>query len=276
MGKKDPALTYLKSYGYSVVRLPRQDILPGQIFARRNNDLSERGSLANVFTPGSIPLPKIRHDVVAADISGSVKTTLSLGLGLTLLGGFLKAFGVNASINASYKRAASVTFEFKGLRSDVIETVELERFLNAAHVTPGAPATEAMLDDDQLYAITRTLKSRSFVVDAADENGKSVAIDLPAIKEALGAKVNAESEGNSSSKIHYEGEIALVFGVQAIHLYYEHGHFQTYEELAPGSAVARAMAPRGGRKKTATKKKSVAPKRQVTWLSDDRAFFTLR
>ncbi len=67
MGKKDPALTYLKSYGYSVVRLPRQDILPGQIFARRNNDLSERGSLANVFTPGSVPLPKIRHDVVAAD-----------------------------------------------------------------------------------------------------------------------------------------------------------------------------------------------------------------
>ena len=28
MGHSDPALTYLKQYGYSVVRLPRADIKP--------------------------------------------------------------------------------------------------------------------------------------------------------------------------------------------------------------------------------------------------------
>ena len=272
MGKKDPALTYLAQFGYSVVRLPRQDIAPLQLFSRDGRDLSPIGDLTQLFTPGTSPVPAIRRDQKAADVTGTIKTTLSLGLGLSVLGNFLKAFGVDAALDASYQKARTVSFEFKTLLSDLVDTLAVEQCLNAAHVTPGAPHVSQLLDADQIYLITRTLKSKSFTVDASGEGGAKLDLNLPAIQQAVGAKLNVSRDGTSTSKVTYEGDTLLVFGVQAIRLFYDQGQYKSYEDVGPGSVTARAFK-KPGKKKAAPKR---AARKRVEFLSDDRAFFTVQ
>src|SRR5687767_6545739 len=121
MGRSDPALTYLKEYGYSVVRLPRADIKPLQLLQRQGKELSSLGPADTVFKAGAEPLPGVQEGVAAADIKGSIKTTLGLGLGLALLKNFLEAFGATgAGLELAYSKAKTVTFEFTGLLSDRI------------------------------------------------------------------------------------------------------------------------------------------------------------
>ena len=93
MGRSDPALNYLKQYGYSVVRLPRADLPPGSLLERDGGDLVDLGGLESVFQAGDTAAPKVHPNERVVDMSGHIKTTLSLGLGLSLLGQFLKGVG---------------------------------------------------------------------------------------------------------------------------------------------------------------------------------------
>jgi len=59
----DPSITYLKDYGYSILRLPRRDFRPLQILARQGRDLVPLGELATVMvSQGTISLPAIKPD----------------------------------------------------------------------------------------------------------------------------------------------------------------------------------------------------------------------
>jgi hypothetical protein len=67
-------LEALRSFGYSVIRLPRADVAPLQLLAKRGGTLDRIGDLATVILPGdSVPLPPIRKDTPAANLSGSYR-----------------------------------------------------------------------------------------------------------------------------------------------------------------------------------------------------------
>jgi hypothetical protein len=100
-----PTITYLKSYGYSVLRLPRRDFQPLQILASQGKDLVPLGALTTVMVSnGAIPLPPMRANVQAATINGQRSSDLSIGVGLSILGGVIGAMGGgNLGIVASYQ-----------------------------------------------------------------------------------------------------------------------------------------------------------------------------
>ena len=57
--------------------------------------------------------PKVHPNERVVDMSGHIKTTLSLGLGLWLLGQFLKALGgTTVGLEGEFKQAKTLTFEF--------------------------------------------------------------------------------------------------------------------------------------------------------------------
>ena len=49
----DPFLSYLKSYGYSVIRLPRLDIAPLQLLVQQGRNLDRLGDVSYRFHSGS-------------------------------------------------------------------------------------------------------------------------------------------------------------------------------------------------------------------------------
>ncbi len=94
MGNSDPLLTYLKSFGYSVIRLPRTDIQPLQVLVREETRLTRLGDLATILRPrGQIALPRLKENVAAAGISGERTRDLSIGVGLSILGSVIGAMG---------------------------------------------------------------------------------------------------------------------------------------------------------------------------------------
>jgi len=270
MGRSDPALTYLKSYGYSVVRLPRKDIDPLLLLQRNGRDLSRLGPTDTLFTEGGKPLPLVSRNVPAADVSGSVATTLSLGLGLSLLGNFLQAFGADgAGLEVEYHKAKAVTFEFKDLTSDTINLIDLDKFLATAKEDLASPHLRNLLEADEVYCVTTTLKSKSFTVDAKGESGTKVKVSVPAIQQAVGAKITVGSDKNTTSKITYTGQESLVFGFQATQLFFQGGDYTAFKPAGAGSVVLR----RPGR--TSKTSKRPAKKSDREYLITDGAFVSL-
>jgi hypothetical protein len=272
MGRSDPALTYLKSSGYSVVRLPRRDIDPLLLLQRNGRELSRLGPADTLFTPAGKPLPVVKKDVPAADVRGSVTTTLSLGLGLSLLGNFLEAFGAQgAGLEVEYHKARTVTFEFTGLLSDTIDLTTLDQFLATAKEDLASRHLKDLLEADEVYCVTTTLKSRSFTVDAKGESGTKVKLSAPAIQQAVGVKVGVAAEKNSTSKIAYTGESPLVFGFQATQLFFQDGEYQAFKPTGAGSVVLRGL----GKKAKGAKKIGKKGSKPREYLVADGAFVSL-
>lgn len=271
MGHSDPALTYLKQYGYSIVRLPRADIKPLLLVERQGKELSRLGPADTLFLAGTKPYPRIQADVTAADIKGSIKTTLSLGLGLALLKNFLEAFGATgAGLDLAYNKAKTVTFEFTGLLSDTVNLTELDQFLAAAKEDPSSRHLQTLLEADAVYCVATTLKSKSFVVDAAGESGTKLKVDIPAIKQAVSGNVAVEGGSNSTSKVSYTGDKLLIFGVQAVQLFYKNGEYRAFKPTAPGKVVLRKAG-----KRAKASAKSAKGSKSRSFLIPEGAFLGL-
>lgn len=242
MGRSDPALTYLKQFGYSVVRLPRADLPPGLLLEREGRDLVDLGALETVFVKGDTAPPAVRTDEPAAQFSGEIKTTLSLGLGLSLLEQFLRAFGGSTvGLEAQFQQAKSLTFEFDEVFSDSIEPAALEKFLARADVDPRSVNTRRLLDEDKVYVVTRTLKAKRFLLEGQKDKQSGVQVNVPAIGDIVGGEVKVAAAGQSKSKISFDGGDRLVFGLQAVRLVYEGTRFVAYRSLPPGSAAKRGV-----------------------------------
>jgi hypothetical protein len=187
-------------------------------------------------------LPVLREDVPAAPISGQQTGKLSLGLGLTLLGSIIGALGGNkVGLDAKYQTAKNLSFEFSDVLMDSVEVAALDQYLAAADINPNSQHVCTLLEADEVCVVTATIKSSTITVQAAGEGGTEAKLKLPEIQQLVGAKITASASNGVTSRITYKGRIPLVFGFQAVRLFYEDGRYTAFEPLAPGAAAARGL-----------------------------------
>jgi hypothetical protein len=242
MGNSDPILTLLKDFSYNVVRLPRTGIRPLQILEKQGNDLVVLGDVADLFIAGNAALPSVGPDEQATFINGKRTRSLSISVGLSLLGGIIGAMtGSKVKLDVGYKNASALAFEFNDVKMNQINQIQLSRFLTSARIdeTVGPPAK--LLEADKLYVITSTIKSRKFTAEATRDGGVSVEVDVPLIKSLVSGNVGVKTEGANNSKISYEGDVPLVFGFQAIRMEFERGKFKGFKQVDATSAGLRAV-----------------------------------
>jgi hypothetical protein len=242
MGDSDPLLTYLKSFGYSVVRLPRTDLRPLQLLVRAETRLTRLGDLSAVLQPGGrAPLPPLTENVAAANISGERTRDLSLGVGLSILGNVIGAMGGSTvGLEAGYKQAKTAAFQFTDVLEDRVDLLAIDQYLGDADVNPLSTYAAQLLDADAVYVITSTIKTRTFVVDAKDASGASVDLQVPEIQGVVGGNVKVSASPGGASKVVYEGPVPLVFGFQAARLFYADGRYTAFKPLQPGEAALEA------------------------------------
>lgn len=240
----DPFITYLKAFGYTTIRLPKADFRPLQLLVLQGKDLDRLGDLATVLVTGSnIPLPPISENSQAANISGQRTSDLSIGLGLSILGSILGAMGGSKlSLDVAYKQAKSAVFEFQDVLEDRIEVTKLDQFLADADVNPFSRHVADLLESDALYVTTATIKSTKFTVQAKQSDGTALQVSVPVIQQIVGGNVKVSGESEVTSKVTYEGTIPLVFGFQAVQLFYDQGQYTRFEPLPPGNVAARGLA----------------------------------
>jgi hypothetical protein len=223
----DPLLSLLRSFGYNVVRLPRSSITPLQLFTRKDTQLYPIGPLQEVFVSrGNVSLPAIQENQPLATFSGKKSGELSTGLGLSVLGGIISAFGGSiAGIAAKYKQAKSVSFQYEDVLEDSVMFAQLDRFLADADIDPLSKCVGDLLESDQVYVTTSTLKSKKFTVIPQASKGGNLDIKAPEIQNLVGANVTITSDEESSSTITFEGKTPLVFGFQVWQLFYQKGKY---------------------------------------------------
>jgi hypothetical protein len=224
----------LKAQGYCAVRVPKADVRPLQVLAESGKDLDRLGELDTLLIASSVSLPRTRDDVPAASVAGRRTSDLKVGIGLSILQAVIAAMGGSTlGLDAVHHDAHTLAFEFIDVLGDSVEVIALDQYLAAADVDPRSKHVAAMLDADQLYVITATLKSRRFAVTTKGSSGGGVELAVPEIQQAVGAKVKVSRSVQTASAVTYEGPVPLVFGFQAIRLSYARGRYETFKSVGP-------------------------------------------
>ncbi len=232
----DPFVNALKRSGYNIVRLPKADIKPLQLLYKNGDDLERLGAVTKLLTVGeSIPVPAVSLDTRTANISGTRTSEMKIGLGLSLLGTVLGAMGGSKlGLETQYKNAKTAAFEFTDVSEDKVEIVDLDMYLGDADINPASVHVSKLLEADKLFITTAVIKSSKFTFDAKDSNGVGVQADVPAIQGLVSGNVKVGTESSSTTKLTYEGSTPLIFGFQAVQVYYEDG---AYTAIKPASGV---------------------------------------
>ena len=242
---KDKSITYLKSLGYNVVRVPKGDIQPLQIFIREQGILKPLGELSSVLNPGEIALPGIKLNQPMAAIKGRRTNELSVGVGLSILGNIIGAMGgTKLGLEAKFSRAKTIAFEFTDVLEDSVEIAQLDQFLTTADVNPNSRHLAQLLEADEIFVTTATIKSNKFGIDVTKKNNVDVGVTVPEIKEIVGGNLDVKTAAAGESKITFEGKVPLGFGFQAVQLIYENGQYKTFDHLNAGEGAV-AMPQQG-------------------------------
>ncbi|WP_158617808.1 hypothetical protein, partial [Corallococcus sp. CA049B] len=166
----------------------------------------------------------------------------------SILGDVLQALGGGKlGLESAYSQARRLSFTFHEVLRDSIDLLLLDQFLSAAELPPRSATVERMLDSDELFVITATLKARSLSVEAEGAHDAKLTVDTSAVQKVVGGKVGVSGERTALSKVTFEGPIPLVFGFQAVQLLYQEGTFSAMQPLGAGLSLGddeEAAAPR--------------------------------
>lgn len=245
MGSSDPILKMLKDFSYNVIRLPRTNVRPLQILEKQGNDLVALGEITDLFQAGSAAVPVVGPDEQAGFINGKRTRDLDLNVGLTLLGGIIGAMtGTQANVSAAYKKASALVFEFNDVKVNQVNQIAVNKFLAGAKVDAAAGSgLIKALNEDRLYVITSTIKSKKFTTEAVQSSGTTVGVDVPIIQAAVGGSVGIKTGGANNSKVTYSGRKPLVFGFQAARMEFESNAFLRLKQINPEEGALRKLRP---------------------------------
>lgn len=245
MSRPDQSITFLKSFGFSVFRVPRANASPLDLLHRQGKDLTRLGTIAHLISTSAVARPPIhRDDRPGIDIEGSETSTINVNIGLTLLGSFIGALGGgNLGLQAGFNRASTVTFRYTGVMEDNVDVFALEQFVGAGTLEPHIPpGTLDKLIDDEVYVTTSILKTSKIAVSAQSNTGESLQLDVPVLQQVVGGNLEVESSGALTTGVAFAGAFPIAFAFQAVQLVFDDsGRFLTTQQLPAGDAAARAL-----------------------------------
>jgi hypothetical protein len=106
MSRPDQSITFLRSFGYSVFRVPRLSAQPLELLHRDGKDLTRLGGVGDLIKGGSVPPPPVhRDDRPGVDIEGTETSKVNVNVGVTILGAF-----IGALVSVDLSRAIAVLF----------------------------------------------------------------------------------------------------------------------------------------------------------------------
>lgn len=240
----DPFISFLKDHGYCAVRVPKADVRPLQLLSRQGHLLERMGDLGTVLVAGNgVRLPTVHSDLPAPSLSRQRTGDLSYGLGLSILGDVIAAMGGSKiGLDAKYERAHRLVFEFTDVLEDRVDLAELDQYLAGADISPFSRHVADMLEADELYVITSTIKSRLVTVGAVNQAGVDLPVLPPMIQALVGSGITVSGHDGHAHGLTYQGPVPLVFGFQAVRLIYDNGRYSAFQPV-PAGAVMRTMTP---------------------------------
>jgi len=230
---RDQITRKLNSLGFTPLALPRSNIAPLDLYHRGAGILHYFGNIRDVF----LTAPTLPPDLKSGDaptISGQSTGKLSLNLGLNLLDRVVTAMGgSSAGLEAKYGSAKRMVFEFRDVVTDYIAVAQLDGFLSDTDIRPGVKRTRELLDHEDVFVVTATLKTKKLVVTSFSSDNTELSLDPGPLQEAVGGEVTVKASGANSTRLTYEGKHELIFAIQTVRLGYEDDIYKTFVADAP-------------------------------------------
>lgn len=249
---KDPLRTYLNNLGYNVILLPRTGIEPLDILGRDKGSIERLGALTQMWS-STIAAPEPGLPQTAVGINGQKTASLNLDVGLKFLSNVLGAMGaLMPQLNFAYKKATRVEFSFTDVRTIGVDPLVLGNYLSAGTLSSNNPFVRRYFDDDETdaFVITEVLKSNSITAKAQADETTGVAVDLPAIQMAVGAKIAVSQTSSETTELTYTGDQLLTFGHKVFKIEFNDGAWSVRGQkpssdvayFTPGITVADALS----------------------------------
>lgn len=236
----DPSVTYLRKFGYNVVRLPRSGVAPLLITHETSGgQLRELGVLTDIWESSTSP-PQIKDGETVGKIESQSTAKLEIGVGLDVFGNLLKSLGLDAAkISASYGNAKTLQIHFGNVKRKHLSQLELGEYMaNGKLKSQNNPYVDKYFKPGgQLYIVTEVLASNSFSISAFDESEKGLEVSLPEIQSVINADAKVTASQKSESTIEFEGKEYLTFAFLCTHLSYnaQEKQWQIDDFPLPGS-----------------------------------------
>ena len=230
----DTHIGALKKQGYSIFRLPRDDVDPLQLVIRSGPRYERIGEVSSLLTSRTNLVPEISRGARCAAISGTVTRRVNSGLGLHILDDIVAAMGAtSASVDAVFHDIDKLAFEFRDVLEDSIDITKLDQFLSSASIVRGSRHVATLLHASEICIVTATVMSNKILVVASGSKSTDLGVKVSATQNTISPQVTMKLE--SADTVSFTGKKPLVFGCKAIRLFYENGEYTAFRPIEPGT-----------------------------------------
>ncbi|EFO81561.1 hypothetical protein OSCT_0577 [Oscillochloris trichoides DG-6] len=213
--RTDPivALIY-ERFSANMVRVPDSRIRPLSIIAARRGRNAWRGSLLPLLSnPRAFGIrPEVSQ---LTDVSGKRSRRVTLDLGMHILRGFLKGFGLpSADLTSTLGRSTYLSFAFPSVRRAAYDLGALGWALAGQQIDRGNPAATIFFGDERhdLLLIDSVLISDQISVTFFNERGQQSDLDVSALTKIFaGAEAHSKGEGQAELILKSEKELTFAF-----------------------------------------------------------------
>lgn len=222
----DPLLDLVfKKYRAHPISVPEAWIRPLTIFFRESGDhFSRIGPLADVVTPETrARLHELEPDGgPMADLTAAKSGSVDTKLGLTLLGGFLSAFGAGncmPAVEAQFSRVRKVSFGFQDVVREGYSVSSISRLLPTQPFDKSQVVVDTWIAKSKTptcYLVDSVIRASNFTVTVAAADRVSAEVSHVPVQAALDATARVAVSSQSASDLHFKGKERLPFALTCL------------------------------------------------------------
>ena len=209
-----------KMYKANPVLIPESGIKPLMLVARRGKKTENRGLLKN-YLAGAPELNIKPNESIMSDSSLSRSSTVSFGLGLKIMDGFLKGLGASsAPVSTHLKGVKDISFSFMSPKRFSMDIGELGNVIKGKKLDFDHPAIGIFTEIDDPYdmlLISGTIVSNRFAINIEKAKEAEFEASIPVFQQGIAdLDTNLKVEVKNNRTITFEGAEELTFAFTTV------------------------------------------------------------
>ena len=218
----DPLLRmFLDEYHLNLLSIPRENSAVGDLYVYEGGRVCSPGNIA-FFLDSPFEMPQLHENEPMADVAGTLSSGVTFKAGFGLMEGFLTALGAAGmvtKIRVGFEKGdtSQLRYRFANATRDSVDVLQMGMELIGKQMMKDHPLYD---EDNRYFLVTGVARSPSINVAAEDKMGRSIDLDLEALKLAgIGTGISIEKAGQGETM--FSGKKSLAFGVEVLELSYD-------------------------------------------------------
>lgn len=221
--KKDPIIKLVReTFGANPLNIPETRVQPLSVLTTKEKKIAFRGDIKNLLDDQA-SLDVILQKSKVADVGYKESAKINRKLGLGIVSGFLKGFGLpTLNISSQFDKVKNISLSFNNIERVYFDEIALGTDMRGKKIWMEHPVMRDIARNElRFLVISEILTSNNFTISAYDKKDRVVALDVSNIKDIVGqldTKVAVTSE--TEHQISFNGEERLTFAFGCIEAFW--------------------------------------------------------